>query len=128
MAAISSTADEQRAVSALQFKKLFSFKKKEIDQAFSHAKFHAKMPGFKLLKSFSTEDFGTAEGLGKILIIIPAAAGKAHDRNLIRRQIKSIFYEEKLYQNQHVFILLVYRQAIDLSFEEIKNFLVENLS
>ncbi|MCK4517237.1 ribonuclease P protein component [Candidatus Babeliales bacterium] len=122
MAAISSTADEQRAVSALQFKKLFSFKKKEIDQAFSHAKFHAKMPGFKLLKSFSTEDFGTAEGLG------PAAAGKAHDRNLIRRQIKSIFYEEKLYQNQHVFILLVYRQAIDLSFEEIKNFLVENLS
>jgi len=106
----------------LQFKKLFSFKKKEIDQAFSHAKFHAKMPGFKLLKSFSTDDFG------KLLIIIPAAAGKAHDRNLIRRQIKSIFYEEKLYQNQHVFILLVYKQAIDLSFEEIKKFMLESLS
>lgn len=117
----SSTDDEQRAASALQFKKLFSFKKKEIDQAFSHAKFHAKMPGFKLLKSFSTDDFG------KLLIIIPGAAGKAHERNLVRRQIKSIFYEEKLYQNRHIFILLVYRQALELGFEEIKTFLKEKL-
>ncbi len=77
------------------------------------------MDGLKLLQAPTERDFG------KLLVIIPKKSGKAHDRNLFKRRTKAIFYEEKLYQKPSVFILLVYKNAMKLSFEELRDFLVK---
>ncbi len=64
---------------------------------------------------------------GKLLIVIPRKAGKAHERNLIKRRIKAIYYEEKLYEKSIISIILVREEATKISFEELKKFLVKNL-
>ena len=109
-----------------RFKLLFSFAKKEIDWAFKRVRMIARTRGLKLLqvpKVFSAEN-----KFGKILIIIPRRAGKAHKRNLIKRRVKSIFYEEKLFENIATSILLVREDAAKMSFEQLKEFLVSAFS
>lgn len=105
------------------FRKLFSFKKPEIDAAFRVARLRHQIYGLKLLYAP-----GGHEGLaahGKLLIIIPRKAGKAHDRNRLRRQLKAIFYQEQGEKQPGTFILLVYKQAVGTSFEQLKAFLLK---
>lgn len=107
---------------AIKFKDLFSFKKQEISDAFTHAQLQAKGPGLKLLQAKAPLEYG------KILIVIPKRAGKASKRNRLRRQVKSIFYHEKLYTKPITSILLIYENALDLTFEQLREFLVDNIS
>jgi ribonuclease P protein component len=108
----------------MKFKDLFKFEKKEIDSTFQNAKSINKIPGLKLLQAPMTSE---SQDFGKLLIIASKKVGKAHKRNKIRRQLKSIFYQEKLYSNPVNSIILVYSPAIDLSFEEKREFLIKNL-
>ena len=80
-----------------------------------------KEKGLKLLQAPATKEFG------KILIIIPKKSGKAFQRNLIKRRLKAIFYEEKLFETPSIYIIFVYKTAIELDFQDLKNFLVKNL-
>lgn len=107
----------------IKFKNLFSFSKSETESAFKNTALHDQITGFKLLQTPPT----TSSKFGKLLIIISKRSGKAHERNLLRRQIKSIFYEEKLFKKPITSILIVYKQATKLTFDEIKKFLTKNL-
>lgn len=109
----------------IKFKNLFQFNQKEIDQAFKTAKIVNKIDGLKLLQSELIYE-QTDEKYGKILIVTSAKSGKAHDRNLIRRRIKDIFYKENLYQKHVISILLVYKAAMKLDFDQLKEFLVSS--
>ena len=115
----------------INFRQLFSFKKKEIDAAFNNIRSKKTLLGLKLLlpdkDSKQIRDETPLTHHGKLLIIIPQIAGKAPTRNLLRRRIKAIYFEEKLYEKPIISILLVYKEAIKLSFDEIKSFLVRNL-
>ena len=105
-------------------KKYCSFTKNEIDFAFQNAKLSNQILGLKLLEA---PFLSTEEPTGKILIVIPKRFGNACKRNKLKRQIKSIFHEEKLYEKPVTSILLAYKQAKDLSFNDIKTFLVNAL-
>jgi len=106
----------------IKFRALFSFNQKEVKRAFSHAKKKASIPGLKLLKSI-------AEGkYGKLLIVIPKKAGNAYERNKLKRQIKAIFYQEKLYEKATLHIIIVYKDAQELGFDGIKSFLVQKIT
>ena len=105
------------------FRNLFSFSKKEIDAAFKNARVQASIRGLKLL--FSNQP---AIDHGKLLMIVPRAFGNAPKRNRIKRQLRSIFYEEKLYEKKTTGILLVYREAQAFSFDQLKEFLVKAYS
>jgi ribonuclease P protein component len=63
------------------------------------------------------------EGFGRILIIIPKGVGSAPIRNLLRRRIKHIFFEEELYKIPHDWILIVRKPAAEMSFDQLKLFL-----
>ena len=102
--------------------KYFSFKKGEIDRTFKNSRLKAKVPGLKLLKAPSQLDYG------KILIMVPISCGKANERNKFKRRIRSIFYEEKLFEAPANYVLIAYKDAMQLSFEEIKKFLVGNIA
>lgn len=111
----------------VKFRALFSFSRNEITYAFSHAQFFKRILGLKLLQiapeAKKSSPFDSCEH-GKLLIVISRKTGKAHLRNLLRRRIKSIFYQHKLFEKQTYSILLVYAQAIQLSYEQLERVLI----
>ena len=111
----------------IKFKKLFNFSKSEIDKAFQNSSLVDQILGLKLLASSQIKEQESPQKHGKLLVVIPGKAGKAHERNLIKRRVKAIYYEEKLYQKPIISILLVYKQAKELNFDELKKFLIKNL-
>jgi ribonuclease P protein component len=56
----------------------------------------------------------------KLLIVTPRASGNAVQRNLIRRRLKHIFYQERLFEHQYSGIVFVRKEAQKLSFEQLK--------
>lgn len=66
----------------------------------------------------------------KLLIITPRKMGKSHQRNKLRRQIKAIFYENRLYEQStnKIFIVLLYKQSTSLSYEQLLSFFVKRMS
>ena len=116
------------------FRKLFSFTKPEIDWAFQRVSLVAKTNGVKLLQTPALFQNGDAQEPrqevcevkhGKILIIIPGKAGKAYRRNLLKRRVKAIFYEQKLYLKPITSIFIVgTRNSLDLTYDRLKEFLV----
>ena len=109
----------------IKFSDLFSFTRNEVRFSFNNAKKKASIPGLILLQAPLQETL--PEPFGKLLIVIPRLSGKAHKRNLFRRRVKSIFYEEKLFEKPVTSILLVRKTAIDLPFDQLKEFLVKNI-
>lgn len=112
------------------FRKLFAFTKKEIDQIFGHVVLRKKQHGFKLLQvSYPQlpEDVQKSLTPGKLLIITPRASGKAHERNLIRRRAKEVFYQEKLFSKPVISILIASSNAPRASFDDLKKLLLENI-
>ena len=108
----------------IKFKDLFRFEKKEIDHTFQNSTQKACISGIKLLQAKSANE---DQYFGKLLIITSRKVGKAVKRNKIKRQLKEIFYQEKLYQKPINSILIVYKSALELSFKELKDFLMKNI-
>ncbi len=95
-----------------------AFKKSEIDQLF-------KAVTFRIQKSGLDIRLVPASGqLNRILIIIPKKFGTAPERNRLKRRLKAIFYEEKLYTLPYTVIIIAHRQAQALTFAELKNILL----
>jgi|SaaInlStandDraft_4_1057021.scaffolds.fasta_scaffold124282_1 ribonuclease P protein component len=108
----------------IKFKDLFSFKRNEIQAFLKEAKLCKQIKGLKLLQApFSLPD--SEQNHGKLLVVTPRRSGKAHKRNQLRRRIKAVFYEEKLYQKHVASILFVYKEAMELDFNQIKEFLTD---
>ena len=91
-----------------------SFSKPEAAQLFKAARTKLKEQGLEIRLAPKFKEFG------RILIVIPKRSGNAAKRNRIRRRLKSIFYEECLFEHGQDCIVLVGRQAIELSFFELK--------
>jgi len=107
------------------FKDFFSFNQEEIRKAFKKARLHARMSGFKLLQA-PLSQAPTTLSHGKLLIVASRKSGRAHERNKIKRQLKAIFYEEKLYKKPVTSIVIVYKQAMNLTYDQIKEFLLQS--
>ncbi len=97
--------------------KITRFTKKEIARLFDTAQRQVKNPALDILLGLRQKDFG------RILIVISRKVGNAPERNKIRRRLKSIFYEEKLYETPYDYIVIVKKAAVALSFEALKKLL-----
>lgn len=100
------------------FKKISKFTKGEIDHLFKHARHVFRRTSCTILLAPGQTDFG------RILIIASRKVGNAPERNLIRRRIKSIFYEEKLYEKAFDCAIIVQKKMVELSFVEIKELIL----
>lgn len=107
---------------------LFSFSTKEISEAFNRITKKKYVPGFVFLQApHAIHD--EKQGLhGKMLVIITRATAKAHDRNLLRRRLRSIYYEEKLWANQVTWIVIAKKQALEYSFDQLKEMVMRVFS
>lgn len=95
-------------------RKLTQFTKKEIDQLWKSAHPALKHGGFLLLKAPAQGPFG------RILLVVSKKVGKAPVRNKLRRRIKAIFYENKIYDQPFDWIFFARPSATTLSFQELE--------
>lgn len=89
--------------------------KEEIKLLFAHAWRMYKSPEMDILIAPAWQ-----QPYGKILVVTSAAVGNAPQRNKLRRQIKAIFYEEKLFCSGYHCVVITKPKAKFLAFEEIK--------
>lgn len=103
-------------------KNLSSFSKKELDSFFANAKRVHKSQAFTILTKATDNPYG------KILPIVSRKYGNAPTRNLLKRRLKAIFREEKLYEKQTDIIVIARAAGKYLSFAELKDILVKAAS
>lgn len=96
------------------------FRYKEIKQTFKNARYSYSSPELDIKISPKTDD------LGKLLIIIPKKVGNAPARNLIRRRLKSIFYEDELYKLPYNFLIFCKPRISDLQFQDLKTIMLNS--
>lgn len=99
---------------AALIRKLTKFSRREIDSLWKQARRVVKHAGFDILHAPRSEDFG------KLLIIASKKIGNAPTRNKIRRQVKHIFYENKLYEGEKDWIVIVKPMAPKMTFIEMQ--------
>jgi ribonuclease P protein component len=107
----------------VKFKNLFSFSKTEVEKSFSHASFVIKQHGLKLLRVSNSD-----QPHGKLLAVISKKYGKAHERNLMRRRIKNIFYNQKLFEIKATWILIVYENSKQLEYSQLQDVLTKSIA
>lgn len=102
-------------------KNLSKFSKKELDSFFKQAKRVYKDQAFTILTHSTKEDFA------RVLIAVPKKYGNAPERNLIKRRLKSIFREEKLYEKPYDVAFIIRPCAQKFSFEDLKKLCLKSL-
>lgn len=102
-------------------KSISSFKKEEVNKIFQTGKRRIKTDLIDIIIAKKVLDFG------RILVITSRKVGNAPKRNKIRRRLKSIFYQEKLYDLGYDCIIITKKGAVDLSFDQLKDLLFSAL-
>jgi len=103
-------------------KEISTFTEKEVSLLFKKAKVLLKHTCFYILCAPATKNFG------RMLVVTPKRIGKANKRNLVRRRIKEIFYQEGLFKNQLDCIVIVKREGINLPFAKLKKLIANAYS
>jgi ribonuclease P protein component len=99
--------------------KITKFAQKEIDYLFQNARCVFRHPAFTILSIPRQLDFA------RILIVASKKIGNAPQRNRLRRQVKAIFYQEKLFQASHDCAIIFHKKVMLLSFDELKKLIID---
>ena len=99
-------------------KRISKFTKREIDNLFKQSRRVLRNALCTILIAPRQVDFGRA------LIVTSRKVGNAPERNLIRRRIKSIFYEEKLYDRTVDCVIIAQKKINELSFDQLKELIL----
>jgi ribonuclease P protein component len=95
-----------------------SFTPAQVQSLFKAACCRFKKPGIDILLAPALLPHG------RILVITSRKVGNAPTRNKIRRRLKAIFYEEKLFEKGHECIAIIKPEGAHTSFEELKKMLL----
>lgn len=98
----------------LSYRLLFRFTQKEVDSLFERSRQKVKNSGLDIRIAAKQQNFA------RLLIIIGKKTGNAPERNLLRRRIKNIFYQKKLYSGLSDGLVIVYKEALRLSFSQLE--------
>jgi ribonuclease P protein component len=94
-------------------KHLSDFTQKEITAIFRKSSRVYKGPGLDILMAPALKDFG------RVLVVTPRKVGTAPERNRIRRRIKALFYEHKLYEYLFDTCIIIKKSGIDYHTNEL---------
>ena len=99
-------------------KNLSKFTKSELDSFFKTAKCIKKNQAFTFLINTASQSYG------RILVITPRKVGNSPERNLLRRRMKAIFWEENLYEHKQDLIVVTRSHAKTYDFLQLKILLI----
>lgn len=100
----------------IKFRALTQWKKEEISKLFSQASTVMISPEFDIRQAPASLSYG------RLLIIIPKKVGTAPQRNLIRRRIKALFYENQWYTQLKDTIIFVKPRAKMIPWSALSDF------
>jgi ribonuclease P protein component len=103
-------------------RKITQFSSREIDLLWKQARRVVQHNGLALLKAPRSGSFG------RILMVIPKRVGNAPIRNKLRRQIRHIFYENKLHEGASDWIVIARPGAHEIPFAALQNLFVQAAS
>ena len=92
--------------------------KKEILALFKSAKRFCYHPGIDIRVTPKKQP------LGRLLIVTPKKMGNAPERNRVRRRLKAIFYENKLYDLGFDWLFFAKPGIADVPFSQLKDFIL----
>lgn len=98
-----------------------TFSSAEVSTLFQTAQRVVRHPILDLLVSPKDQDQHA-----RILVVTPRRIGTAPARNKIRRQLKAIFYEEKLFEQPYDCVVII-KNIEPATFEILKKLLVDAL-
>ena len=99
-------------------RELTRFTQHEIDYAFKNARRVIAHPGIHILLAPKQKE------LGRILVIASRKIGNAVQRNKLKRQLRSVFNENKLFENPFDCIVL-FKKSSEFSFDDLKKLLLK---
>jgi ribonuclease P protein component len=100
-------------------KHISKFGKKELDHFFEVAKLAKKNQAFTILAAPTSCSFG------RILSMVPKKYGNAPERNRLRRQLKAIYIQNKLYEHNTDLIVITRPAAKKYDFQGLTKLLLE---
>ncbi len=103
-------------------KNLSKFTKKELDHFFATASCIKKNQAFTLLSAPAQKNFG------RILIVASRKYGNAPERNLLKRRIKALFWEEKFYELHKDFAIIARPAGKTYDFDQLKKLLLTSFT
>lgn len=92
---------------------------KDIRTLFARATRVLRQPGLDVLLA------PTTNSIGRILVVAARRVGNAPERNKVRRRLKSIFHEERLYQQLYDCIVIIKIGGAKLPFKDLKESLLK---
>ncbi len=95
-------------------RELTRFTQQEIDYAFKNARSALAQSGIQILLAPKQKE------LGRILVIASRKTGTAVERNKFKRQIRSLFREEKLFEFPYDCIIICKGKVASFSFADLK--------
>jgi ribonuclease P protein component len=99
-------------------KKLSHFSRKEVQQFFASARSAFKSDALTVLIAPRTKD------CSHLLVVASRKVGNACQRNKIKRRLRAIFYENKLYEKPGDLAIIVRKPATGLTFDELKTLIL----
>ncbi len=94
-------------------KHLSDFTQKEIAAIIRKSSRAYKSPGIDILMVPALKDFG------RVIVITPRKVGNAPERNRIRRRIKALFYEHRLYEYLFDTCIIIKKPGIKYTVSEL---------
>lgn len=94
-----------------------AFTQEEIQFLLKNAHLKARLPGLRVLLA------PAQQSSGRLLVITPRHSGNAVKRNKIRRRLRSIFHEERWYNAGCDCVVIVKKEGILTSFEQLQQLL-----
>lgn len=105
------------------FVSLFRCYKKDLDTIFKEQTFSLRLSGFTFFSMPAPESSS-----GRLFTIISKKVGNACHRNKLRRRLRFIFFQEKLFQNNKNTILICYPGSAQKTFAELKTIVLKSFS
>ena len=96
-----------------------TFKRPEISRLFKQARRIYKSRELDVLSAPRAKEYA------RLLIITPKKIGNAPQRNRVKRRLRALFYENKLFEGSTDMVAIIKKEGIDMPFEELKKVMIE---
>lgn len=100
-----------------------SFKKKEIANLFKSSKIAYKSPAIEIRRANRTKT-----NFSRILPIVQKSFGNSPERNYFKRIIRSIFYQNRIFESSFDFIIMAKSPVSKISYDYVKQILIQSSS
>ena len=96
-----------------------TFSRPEISRLFKQARRIYKSRELDVLSAPRTREYG------RLLIITPKKIGNAPQRNKVKRRLRAVFYENRLFESNRDLVAIIKKDGVSLPFEKLQKIITQ---